>query len=363
MRARQGYGRMMLSRRGLFGCSICAAAMVAPGRFSAAAAQRSRLSGIVDVHAHVQVREYLDFAAQHGLRRPNLQPGARQPSLSPAGDTDEALALRLSLMDQAGVRAQVLSPTLPPYLADEAIAAEAARRLNDAHQSLSVRYPGRLASYVSLPLPHIEASLAEMRRGLDELGMVGVTMQTSCGGVSIADERFWPLFAEMDRRGATLFLHPAVGGLSSPLVNDWNLAAAAGPLLEDTVVALHLMVKGIPTRFPSIKIIVPHLGGGLSTMLERLDNQLKQSILDLPEAPSVTAKRFWYDTVSHGSVVAMEAAVASFGADRLLPGSDFPVLLGFESYGETFAYINRAQIPLIDVEKIRNLNTMSVLNV
>ncbi|MDP1632540.1 MAG: amidohydrolase family protein [Caulobacter sp.] len=340
----------MLSRRRLIGCSVCAALAAAP----AWAGRTGR--GIIDVHAHVQIESYLAFVGEAGLKRPALRGAPVTNKPSPASDDDAALSLRLALMNQAGVRQQVLSPTLAPYLADIGIAVEAARRLNDAHARLVADHPGRLASYVSLPLPHIAESLAEMRRGLDSLGMVGVTMQSECVGLSIADDRFTPLFEEMNSRRAVLFLHPAIVGMRSPLITEWSLTAAAGPLFEDAAVALHLMVKAIPSRFPDIRIIIPHLGGGLAVMLERLDNQLKLSVPGLPEPPSATARRLWYDTVSHGSGVGLRAAVDAFGVDRLLPGSDFPVLLGFETYDQTFDYVRRAGLPRRQADQILQTN-------
>lgn len=354
----------MIGRRRFLGCAICAgiAATGLTGASGVAAAARAPRRGIVDVHAHVQVAAYLKFLASAGLRRPALQNAAPAPAAQRvAGDDEESIAARIAVMDAAGVRIQVLSPTLAPYLEQREVAERAARLLNDAHAQLARRHAGRLASYVSLPLPHIEASMTELRRGLDDLGMAGVTMQTACLGVSIADRRFDPLFAELNRRRAVLALHPAVNGLSSPMIRDWSLTAAAGPLLEDAVVAMQLMVAGVPYRYPDMRIIIPHLGGGLATMLERLDNQLKLSA-NLPEAPSVTARRFWYDTVSHGSATGLLAAKGAFGADRLLPGSDFPVLLSFEIYGETFGYVRRAGLARGEVDQILYANADNLLD-
>jgi predicted TIM-barrel fold metal-dependent hydrolase len=255
-------------------------------------------------------------------------------------------------MDAAGVATQVLSPTLAPYFEAEDAAVRAAQVLNDNHARLTRAHPKRLASYVSLPLPHVEASLQEMRRGLDELGMAGVTMQCSALGVSVADERFEPLFKEMNERKAVLFLHPAVTGLASPMLNDWNLKAAAGPLMEDAVIAMQLIVRGLPVRYPDIRIIVPHLGGGLALMLERLDNQLPIFVPGLQGRPSEMARSFWYDTVSHGSKPALKAAAEAFGADRIVPGSDFPVLLAFEPYARTFGYVEEAGLSKRDARRI-----------
>jgi 6-methylsalicylate decarboxylase len=85
--------------------------------------------------------------------------------------------------------------------------------LNDGYADLAHRHPGRIASYVMLPLPHIDASLREMARGLDELGCVGVNMNISCLGRSVAEADFEPIYAEVNRRGAILFVHPSVTGV------------------------------------------------------------------------------------------------------------------------------------------------------
>jgi len=140
----------------------------------------------------------------------------------------------------------------------------------DGDADLVRRYPDRFLGYVSLPLPHVDASLAEMRRGMDELGMCGVAMNCSVFDRSIAEQEFEPLYVEMDRRGAVLYFHPSGNGICSPMVNDYGLGAV-GTLMEDTVLALHLIVRQIPHRFPNIKVIISHLGGMLPVSLNRLD--------------------------------------------------------------------------------------------
>ena len=353
----------MVNRRGFVGCSICAMFAPAVGRASSWR-PGDRTGGIVDVHAHVQIKDYLEFAAVSGLRPPRFGPppsGRPQPP-SPARDDEAATALRLQLMDAAGVRMQVLSPTLAPYFADEAAAILATQLQNDGQARLARAHPQRFASFASLPLPHVDASLQEMRRAFDQLGAAGVTMQCFCLGLSIADDRFDPLFAEMNRRRAVLFLHPAVNGLASPFLTDWSLTAAAGPTFEDSVIAMHLMIKGIPIRYPDIRIIIPNLGGGLSGLLERLDNQLPQFTPGFQGKPSEMARSFWYDTVSHGSRPALRAAVDAFGADRLVPGSDFPVLLSFEAYADTFGYVGQAGLARRDARAILYENAPRLLN-
>lgn len=137
-----------------------------------------------------------------------------------------------------------------------------------------------------------------------------------------------------------------------PLINDWGLAPTAGAVFEDTAIALHLIIRQIPHRYPKLKFVIPHLGGALPMLLSRLDNQLPITVSDLPEPPSQTARRFFYDTVGHGSRAALRCAVDAFGSDRIVPGSDYPVLLPFESYRETFDYLRHSNLP---DEALRNI--------
>src|SRR5207244_1038011 len=92
-------------------------------------------------------------------------------------DDPSGLPARLQQMDDAGVQMQILSPAAsPPYAEKEADAVATARLINDAYTELARRHPGRFNAVVSLPLPHIDASLREMERGLAQLGMRGVSL-------------------------------------------------------------------------------------------------------------------------------------------------------------------------------------------
>jgi predicted TIM-barrel fold metal-dependent hydrolase len=124
---------------------------------------------------------------------------------------------------------------------------------------------------------------------------------------------------------------------------------------------LHLIARRIPQRYPNIKYVVPHLGGMISMQLERLDNQAPSQHLDLPEPPSTTARRLYYDTVSHGSQAALRCAWMAFGASQLVAGSDYPVLTRFESYAQTFDYIRDSDLPSEDIDLILNHNAQRVL--
>jgi predicted TIM-barrel fold metal-dependent hydrolase len=75
----------------------------------------------------------------------------------------------------------------------------------------------------------------------------------------------------------------------------------------------------------------------------------------------VTARRFYYDTVGHGSHAALLCAWKAYGAEHVVPGSDFPVLLAYETYARTFAWIREAGLPEADVELILEKNAARLL--
>jgi predicted TIM-barrel fold metal-dependent hydrolase len=316
---------------------------------------------IVDIHAHYFPKDYMDLLVRIGGR--SLPEAFRSLTSRPVQRDDASqLPTRLQQMEEAEVQLQVLSPAAsPPYAEKEADAVAAARLINDCYAELAQKYPGRFNAVVSLPLPHIDASLREMERGLDQLGMLGVSMTCSCFDRSTAETEFEPLYQEMNRRRTVLNYHPIQNGICSPMINDYGFTVSVGASLEDAAIVLHLIARRVPERFPNIKYVVPHLGGIIPMLLQRLDNQAPQKHPNLPERPSVTARRFYYDIVGHGSQAALLCAWKAFGADQLVAGSDYPVLLAWESYRQNFFYLRESILPAEDVDKILHHNAQIVL--
>ena len=326
----------------------------APQNAPAQAAAPDRLR--IDIHGHYFPNDYLDMLDRFGG-------GGTGTAIARAADgsgSPQELQARFAMMDRAGVRMQILSaaPQLP-YFENRQNSITAARFINDSYAELVSRYPDRFVAYAATPLPHVDASIEEMGRALDTLGMVGVTMGTSVLEKSVADPAFDPFWAEMNRRGTILFFHPHGLGACSPLVTANNLTWPIGATIEDTVVVAHLIAKAIPSRYPRVRIIVPHLGGEISMLLQRLDNQKRMFLPADAEQPSLTAKRFWYDTVSHGYVPALRCACEALGTDRMVLGSDYPYEVG-DVYQRCVDYIAQAGLTPAQVEAIRDRNAQAL---
>jgi predicted TIM-barrel fold metal-dependent hydrolase len=319
---------------------------------------------IIDVHAHCTPTKYPDMLGRVAGAQPPGEPYPTRSGAPPPPRTDDPADIekRIALMDEAGVRMQVLSHPPGPYFPNEADAADGARLINDSYAALVRQYPDRFAAYAVLPLPHVQASLRELQRALDDLGLKGVIIACSIQRTrSPVEAEFEPLYEEMNRRGCALYFHPSGNGLCSPFLNDYGLTYAAGAPMEDTTIITHLMAKAIPTRFPNITIIVAHYGGAIPMLLHRLDHEAPPRVPGLAEPPSVTARRLYYDTVGHGSTVALWAAWKAFGADHLLAGSDYPITLYFEPYAANFECISTAELPEEDVDKILSGNAVKLL--
>ena len=272
----------------------------------------------IDVHAHLWTDEYLDLVESYG------QDTSVHRGLG-AGPSSKELEARFALMDSAGVDRQVLSvsPRVPQF-ADADQAVHAARLANDQYAEFTSLHPDRFSAFAALPLPHVDAALKELARGLDELGMLGATVTTDVLGTSLADPALTPLWEELDRRSTVLYIHPSGEAAHTPLIAEHNMRWMVGAPVEDTISVTQLLLAGIPSRYPNVKIIASHLGGALPMLMQRIDNQYGWESPGAPEKPSTAARRLWYDTVGHGHLPAIRAAAETFGADRLVLGTDFP---------------------------------------
>jgi 6-methylsalicylate decarboxylase len=308
---------------------------------------------LIDVHAHYWTDAYLDMLVAMGRTDTDTQRGIG------AGPGDE-LDARLRLMDRAGIDIQVLSaaPQLP-YGRDAARAVAAACYVNNEYAALVAAHPNRFRAFAATPMPHIDDSITEMARAIDELGMVGLAMNTSVLDRALTDPDFEAVFAELDRRAAILYLHPAGNGACSPLVREHHITWMVGAPFEDTIAAMQLVTSGYLQRFPDVKIICSHLGGALPMIPRRADDHVVWEAPGTPEPPSRALRRMWYDTVSHCHAPALRCAIDSFGSDRILLGTDFPYENG-DTFVRAVNYINDATNSPTEVLSILETNAMNL---
>jgi aminocarboxymuconate-semialdehyde decarboxylase len=139
-----------------------------------------------------------------------------------------------------------------------------------------------------------------------------------------------------------------------------------GAPFEDTIAALRLVLSGLTGRFPNVKIIVPHFGGTLPFLMQRLDDAAERerargTQFNIDGPPSRLIKRLWFDTVN-GSPAALRCACEAFGADRLMLGTDWPYLAG-PKFKRCVTYVEESGLPKKDVEAILDRNAQELLGI
>jgi 6-methylsalicylate decarboxylase len=309
----------------------------------------------IDVHAHLFPDEYLKLLGRLG--------GAAGPgfiSQLRGGGTEDEVRERLATMDRAQVDREILSVSFSvPATTDEGKAVQAARCVNDAYAQLTRRYPTRFSAFATVPLPFIDAAIAEANRALDELHMVGVATTTEILGRPLADPSFERFFAELNRRSAVLFVHPSGSGVHAPPIDEGNFTWSIGAPFEDALCLLQLVKAGIPDRFSRLKVISAHLGGCTPFLMERLSHHDVLPASFGPQRPSLTegqAKWFYYDTVN-GHPPALRCARDTVGADRLLLGTDIPFNRG-DAHQKQVEVVQQSGLPPKEVSAIYGENAL-----
>jgi 6-methylsalicylate decarboxylase len=308
----------------------------------------------IDVHAHHYDPAYLDALTRAGSSDPQVVAFAPGSKLS--------LEARAELLDDAGIDVQVLS--VSALMPDVALAADAvalARLANDIYSDAARGHHGRYRAFGAVPLPHVDEAIDETGRCLDDLGMLGITVGCSMAGRALDDPAFGPFFAELDRRGAVVFVHPRGAGCG-PHSADFGLPWIIGAPVEDAIACLRVILSGMLDRYPGIRFVIPHLGGMLPFVAQRLDDAVeRQRVAGFPHVitspPTEYLKRLWFDTVSE-HVPALRCACDSVGADRLVLGTDFPFT---ESMKRCVTYVQEVGLPEADETAILERNAEAML--
>jgi 6-methylsalicylate decarboxylase len=283
----------------------------------------------IDVHAHLYPMSCLDEVRKlEGAGGP-VERAVRETLHSPIRQDaafQGAIAERLALMDAAGIQTHVLSFSAPNvWHPDPAVRAHLVRTFNDACTEVVHAHRGRFALFANVPLPFVDAAIAEAARGLGELGAVGMGVCSHFGDRPLDAPEFEPFYAYCNERKTALFFHP--DGFCVPgALDDHGMTWAIGALFEDTIVVMRLIYSGLLERYPNVTWIVPHLGGTYPILAQRVDRVWGGAASRreaLPNPPSTYLKRLYYDTVTP-QASALRLAREVLGADRLVLGSDYP---------------------------------------
>ena len=266
----------------------------------------------IDTHTHVLPAPYVEalppqLAATH---RP-----------LPVEDLD-------AMMRRYAIDAAVVSAGPPgAFFGDPGQARELACILNEELAAIVRSAPQRFAALASLPLPDQGAALDELRHALDVLQLDGVMLTTHVAGTYLGDAALEPLMAELDRRGAYVFVHPTFPPNGQPLPQHpiWLYEFP----FETTRAMANLIYSGAFERYPGIRWQFAHLGGVTPFIAHRLASLAEREPDQASGAPAgalAYLARQYYDTGLSNHQVGVEATAEVAPFEHIVFGTDWPYL-------------------------------------
>jgi len=314
------------SRRGFLAGSASIVAASAVSRQAGAATEPARR---IDVHAHYLPEKYRSALATAGHSKPSGMPGI------PSWSVDQ----HVGMMDRLGIEASVLSISAPGlHFGDDAAARGLARYCNEEGAKAMQAHPKRFGLFASLPLPDVDGAMKELDYAFDVLQADGVVMESNFKGVYLGDRRLDPVFAELNRRNARLFIHPTNPHCpccqgKAPGQDPASLPPIGYPfpmiefMFETTRAVFNLILSGTLARFPNIKVIVPHAGAVIPVLADRVAGL--SPALGLPQKLDVAAfyetlRGMHYDLAGFPLPRQLLPLLEIADPKRILYGSDWP---------------------------------------
>ena len=271
---------------------------------------------------------------------------------------------RIAGMDASGIRVAILSHTVPGVqgIADAATAVSAARDVNDRLAAEIARRPDRYAGFASIAVQDPSAAATELDRAVTRLGLKGAmingyTNTRDPQRVEYLDApKFLPFWEAAAALGVPIYLHPRPAldqrifeGHSELIGATWGFAP------EAATHALRLVYSGLFDRFPSLTVVLGHLGETLPYFSWRIQHCFEYNPSDKRverRLQDYLCDNFYVSTSGFSSDQALIGAMLTIGADRILFACDYP----YEMMEPAARWIERAGISEGDRRKIASGN-------
>jgi predicted TIM-barrel fold metal-dependent hydrolase len=274
--------------------------------------------------------------------------------------------LRIREMDEANIDFQVISHANPGVQRmDAETAVPLAKAANDGLAEVIAAHPDRFAAFATLPTPDPKAAADELERTVTQLGFKGAMVNGPTNGVWLDDKRFWPIFERAQALDMPIYLHPSaphpavVDVYYTDYLADFPAlsAAAWGFMVETATEAIRLVLSGLFTAYPDLKIILGHMGEAIPFALWRIDNSLNRAGNKPIHFKDEFCSHFYVTTSGFFSTPALLCCMMEMGVDRVLFSVDYP----FEENPPGTAWFEHVQLSPEDREKILNGNAARIL--
>lgn len=288
------------------------------------------LAGNVDIHHHFVPDIYYAFQRAHAK-------GTEKNQWSLAKDLED--------MDAAGTAVAFLSVTTPGFSFGEVQEVrKVSRGCNEAAAKFGAEHPGRFGSFATIPLSDTEGALQEVGYALDTLKADGIALYTDYGDKWLGNTAFAPVYEELNRRKAIVYVHPilpdccaSLGVAKEGVPNELAMVEFG---TDTTRTIASLIFSGTTLRFPNIVWIFAHGGGSMPFLIERFfqggssaeivpgiltKGQDGAAVKILPKGEDVLRelRKMYYDTAQISNPVALGALRKVIPVSHILYGTDY----------------------------------------
>jgi predicted TIM-barrel fold metal-dependent hydrolase len=275
---------------------------------------------------------------------------------------------RLREMDANGVEMMILSLNAPAIQAipDPTKATALAHRANDFLAEQVARRPDRLQAFAALPMQDPDAAARELTRCVREMGFKGALVNGFSQLRSAAEVVYYdlpmyrPFWAQCEQLGVPFYLHPR-----NPLPADsriyeghpWLLGPTWAFGQETAVHALRLIGSGLFDEYPTLTLVLGHMGEGLPFSMWRVDNRnawvkAPKTHLARHDIAHYFRANFYITTSGNFRTQSLIDAMLEIGADRIMFSTDWP----FENVDHAAHWFDSASISESDRLKIGRTN-------
>jgi aminocarboxymuconate-semialdehyde decarboxylase len=288
---------------------------------------RCHCSKCIDFHAHFIQREVFDLSQPHSVS--SCFGKTPIPTTAPFFEKLCNPAVQIEDMDARGIDMNVLSSCDVVQSRAWASADEERRMTALVNQECArwvQAYPGRFIGSAVLPFGDEKMMLAELEWAVSA-GFRIVQLPSNHHGDYLGHARFTALWAAIEERGMTVFLHPE--GVTDMWFQDYALWNSIGQSIEEVRVMSSLIYEGVMDRFPGLKIVMAHGGGYMPHYMGRLDRNVTDkpfTTKNISRKPSEYLSDFYYDSCVYDPRT-LELLVERVGIDRIVLGGDYPVAM------------------------------------
>jgi predicted TIM-barrel fold metal-dependent hydrolase len=254
---------------------------------------------IIDADGHVmelddQLREHIgppyrdlewhrSFSFWPGLTMDGYLRSLRKPGGWVGGGSGPSAEDWIDFLDKNRIELTVLYPTqglTHAAIQDRDWAVTLARAYNDwLHRRFMERSP-RLVGVALLPVQDIGEAVKELRRCVNDLGMVGAVLPAvAVGGRLFSGPEFHPLWEEAQRLDVPISTH---GGLSAPslgldLVTNFTVAHTLEHPFAQMRHLVSMIFEGVFEVFPRLRFGFLECGvGWVPWLMDRMDEELER---------------------------------------------------------------------------------------